>query len=393
MYSRRRSVLRPDQRGHLGQANLAFVQRVDHHRVVGQPVVVLAPLLHPAALQPGGVVVGHVGGGLTAEQVERDAVVEVQVLLDHLQRDDAERGHVVGVVLHHDLSGAGHHPVHPGGAHHHVVGLLLEHELTRPGQRVERALLQRAELVLAVPVGEVREHVERQPVRGLLVERAEDAGRVLAARVAVQQLLGLIPPFAAEVGLQQVDHGPQVPPLLHVDLEQVAQVVQGRRGGAQVALLLYAGRLGVALDDQQPLQVGAVLARDLLPGGLAPVLAEGDAPAGVALGQEDAPPVVLHGHVPEVGPAFAADVDRGPQVHVLGGQGRPHRLPPVQEVRLPGLQRPLQPPVLAQLDVVGDLLGVVRCCHRFRLAFGRSRPAARCRNGAARRPGRRRSAE
>ena len=97
-------------------------------------------------------------------------------------------------------------------------------------------------------------------------------GDVLAAGVAVQQLLGLLAALPAEVGVQQVDHRPEVPALLDVDLEQVAQVVEARRGGAEVALLLDRGRLGVALDDDQPLQVGAVLARHLLPGRLALVL-------------------------------------------------------------------------------------------------------------------------
>ena len=50
-------------------------------------------------LRPGGVVVGDVRRGLAAEQVERHRVVEVQVLLDHRQRDRAVGGHVVGVVL------------------------------------------------------------------------------------------------------------------------------------------------------------------------------------------------------------------------------------------------------------------------------------------------------
>ena len=80
---------------------------------------------------------------------------------------------------------------------------------------------------------------------------------------------------------------------------------------------------------------------------------------GIALGEEDAPAVVGHGDVPEVRPPLAADVDRGAQVDVLGRQRRAHRLPPGQEVRLPRLQRPLQPPVLAQVDVVRDLLGVI----------------------------------
>ena len=97
-------------------------------------------------------------------------------------------------------------------------------------------------------------------------------GDVLAAGVALQQRLGLLAALPAEVGVQQVDHRPEVPALLDVDLEQVAQVVQARRGRAEVALLLDRGRLGVALDDDQPLQVRPVLARHLLPGRLALVL-------------------------------------------------------------------------------------------------------------------------
>ena len=102
----------------------------------------------------------------------------------------------------------------------------------------------------------------------------------LAAGVAAQQLLGLLPALAAEVGVQQVDHRPQVTALLDVDLEQVAQVVQAGRGGAEAALLLDARRLGVALDDDEALQLRAVLPGHLLPGRLALVLAEGDAPVG-----------------------------------------------------------------------------------------------------------------
>src|SRR6202044_3736656 len=72
-----------------------------------------------------------------------------------------------------------------------------------------------------------------------------------------------------------------------------------------------------------------------------------------------APAVVTHGHVAEVRPAGPADVDRGAQVDVVRGQRGAHRLPPGQEVGLPRLEGPLQAPVLAQADVVRDLLVVV----------------------------------
>src|ERR1700674_5460093 len=49
--------------------------------------------------------------------------------------------------------------------------------------------------------------------------------------------------------------------------------------------------------------------RPLVPYGLALVLADPDAPARIAFGQEDAPPVFRHGHVPELRPSLAAHVD------------------------------------------------------------------------------------
>jgi hypothetical protein len=175
----------------------------------------------------------------------------------------------------------------------------------------------------------------------------------------VQQRLGLLAPVAAEVGVQQVHHRPEVAALLHVDLEEVAQVVQRGRGLAEAALLLDGRRLGVALDHDQPLQVGAVLAGHLLPDGLALLLPERDAPVGVALGEEHPPAVLVHCHVAEVRPPLAADGDRGAQVHVLGRHGGTHGLPPVEEVGLPALERALQLAVARQVDVVRDLLAVV----------------------------------
>ncbi len=119
-----------------------------------------------------------------------------------------------------------------------MVGLLPQHELHGAAEGVEGALLQGRQLVLAVPVGEVGEHVEAEPVRGGLVERPQDARGVDVAAVALQQVLGLLAAIAAEVGVEQVDHGPQVAALFDVDLEDVAQVVDAGGGVAQVALLL-----------------------------------------------------------------------------------------------------------------------------------------------------------
>src|SRR6266498_413794 len=71
------------------------------------------------------------------------------------------------------------------------------------------------------------------------------------------------------VGRAAAPHRPQVPALLHVHLEEVAQVVDARAGVAEVALLLDRRWLGVALHHHQPAQRVAELAGDLLPDRLA----------------------------------------------------------------------------------------------------------------------------
>ncbi len=152
--------------------------------------------------------------------------------------------------------------------------LFGQHELRRARQRVEARFGQRVQLKLAVAIGEVREHEKRQPVRRLLVERAEDARVVGIARAALEQRLGFLAPVAAEVAMQQIHHRPQVPAFFDVDLEQVAQVVQRRRSQSEMALLLDRRRFGVALRDDDAAQIGAMLARHVLPHRLALVIAE-----------------------------------------------------------------------------------------------------------------------
>ena len=344
------------QRRRLALAD-AVVGRVGHHRGEPvQPVVVVAALLVEAPLEAGGEVVGGVGRRLGAEQVERHAAMEVEVALQRRHVDAAERPDVGGVVLLHQLHRSFDDPPDPRGPDEHVVGLFLEHEVARARERVEPRLAQGGELELAIAIGEVGEHEERQPVRGRLVERSEDARLVGVAGVPLEHLVRLVPAVAPEVAVQQVHHGPEVAALLDVDLEQVAQVVQARRRRAQVALLFDGRRLGVALHDDQPAQVGAMLAGDFLPHRLAEVVAEGDPPVRLGLGEEDPPSIVGHLDVVEVRPAFLADVDRRPQVHVVVLEGdRAELLPPLDELRLPRLQGALQPAVAGEVDVVGDL--------------------------------------
>ena len=227
-------------------------------------------------------------------------------------------------------------------------------------QRIEARFGERAELVLAVAIGEEREHEERQPVGRLFVERAEDPRIVGVARAALEQRFGLLAAVAAEIRVQQIHHRPQMAPFLDVDLEQVAQVVERRAGEPEMALLLDRRRLGVALRDDEAPQVRPVLAGHFLPRGLALVRAEIDLAPGLGRREEDAPAIVGHLDVIEVRPALRLDADRRAQVDVgLAGAFGPHVAPPVQELGLPVLERALQRLVAGKVDVVGDLLAVI----------------------------------
>ena len=108
------------------------VTQLGHRRgqVREHVVVVVRPFLE-APLQALGVVVRGVRRGLRAEQVERHAEVEVQVLLQCREVDAAIRPDVVGVVLFHELDRTLDDTPDAGGAHEHVVRLFLEHEVAR----------------------------------------------------------------------------------------------------------------------------------------------------------------------------------------------------------------------------------------------------------------------
>jgi hypothetical protein len=184
---------------------------------------------------------------------------------------------IIGLEALHHVARALQHARHARFADEHVVGFLGQHELRRARQRVEARLGQRAQLEFAVAVGEVGEHEEREPIRRLLVERAEDARIVGVAGASLQQFFRFLPPVATEVAVQQVDHRPQVTAFLDVDLEQVAQVVLRRARESQMTLLLdrTAGSVSPWRHDDPP-EVGTVLSGDVLPGRFAQVLAEVD---------------------------------------------------------------------------------------------------------------------
>ena len=196
------------------------------------------------------------------------------------------------------------------------------------------------ELHLAVAVGEEGEHEQRQPVRRLLVEGAEHARRIGAAGAAPQHVVGLVAAVAAEILVQQIDHRPEVAALLDVDLEQVAHVVERRRGLAEMALLLDRGRLGVALDHDEAAQHGADLAGHVLPDRLALVRAERNFAVLLGRRQQDAPAVLRHLDVVELGPALRIDRHGGAQIHERFLKAlRPHVVPPVEIAGVPAFER------------------------------------------------------
>ncbi|MGY3353887.1 hypothetical protein ACVWZK_000550 [Bradyrhizobium sp. GM0.4] len=216
------------------------------------------------------------------------------------------------------------------------------------------------QLHLAVAVGEVGEHEEGQPVRRRLVEGAQHARRVGVARAAAQQIVGLFTSVATKVLLQQVHHRPEVTAFLDIDLEQIAHVVQRGRGLAEMALLLDGGGLGVALDHDQTAQHGAILARDFLPGRLAKMLAERHDAVLFLGSKENAPAILGHPHIVELGPAARIDRIGGAQVHQRFLEAfRPHVFPPVHVAGMPAFQRLEHLAVFGQIDVVRNLGRVV----------------------------------
>ena len=89
-------------------------------------------------------------------------------------------------VLLHQLARALHDALDARLADEHVVRLFGEHEAGGARERIEAALGEGEELILAVAVGEHREHEEVEPVVDRLVEGAEDARLVRVAAAALR---------------------------------------------------------------------------------------------------------------------------------------------------------------------------------------------------------------
>src|SRR5229473_988293 len=358
----RRLVHGVAQRHLLGGGAALAVGHLQRHRAFAAEMVGEIGLVG-AALDAGGEIRGRIRGDLGAEQVERRAEPEVQVFLHGRQVDGAGAAHGGGVVaaaLLHHLERAPHHAGDAGIADEHVVRLFGQHELAGARQRIEAALGEALQLELAVAVGEIGEHEERQPVADRLVEGAEDARLVGIARMARQQLLRLLAPVAAEIGVQHIDHRPEMAALLDIDLEEAPPIVERRAAVAEEPLLRDRGPLGNALRDDEAAQGRATLARQKLPRRLAVLVAEADAAVGHGVGEEDAPAVIRHLHRAVARPALGVDRGRRAQIDVGGEEIRgPHAAPPIEEARLPMLQRALQRAVLGEVDVVGDALLIV----------------------------------
>ena len=285
--------------------------------------------------------------------------MQVDALLDGRQIDDAERPHpvdvgrVVDAGIAHCLAGALDDAPDPALADEHMMRFLGQHEATGARQRVEPGLRQRMQLHLAVAIGEERKHEEGEPVRRRLVEGTEQTRAVAVARLPAQQILGLLAAVAPEIFLQQVDHRPQMAGLLDIDLEQIAQIVERRRGAAEMALLLDRGGLGVALDDDQAAQHRAVFARHFLPGRFPLMRAEADPAVGDGGGEQNAPAVFRHSDIAEFGPALRLDADRGAQIDEIGLESLGAALlPPRDAARVPAFERAAQPRVGVEADIV-----------------------------------------
>ena len=128
---------------------------------------------------------------------------------------------------------------------------------------------------------------------------------------------------------------------------------------AEPPLLLDARRLGVALRDDEPAELIAEFARHFLPHRLSEEVAESDRAIDDRIGQENAPAVLRKTDVLEVRPP-GRDRRSPPCARRPGGiPGSPAAPcpPPLDVLRLPVLERPLQTLVEMQVDVVRDFIG------------------------------------
>src|SRR5262245_41943130 len=143
---------------------------------------------------------------------------------------------------------------------------------------------------------------------------------------------------------------------LDVDLEDVAQIVERGRSLAEVAMLLDRSGLGIALDHDQAAQHGAILARHVLPSRLTVMVAERNFAILLGGREQNAPAIIGHLYVVELGPALGIDRHRGAQIDErLLEAVRPHAHPPVNIAGMPALERTQHLAILDEIDVVRNL--------------------------------------
>ena len=308
--------------------------------------------------------------------------MHVQLFLNRWQVDHAQIAHFVNIA---GVADAG--PVHrlhrglnrapdTGFTDEHVMRFLGQHEAAGAAERVKAGLRQAFKLHLAVTIREISEHEKGQPVRCFLVKGPQHTRRLVRTRGAAQQIVGLCPPILAEVFLQQIDHRPQVAPFLHVDLKQVAHVIQRRRGQAQKTLLFDGAGFRIALDDDQPFEHVTVFARHFLPGRLTGMFTAGDFARLHFRRQQNAPAVFGHLDIVKPGPAFGVHRYRRAQIH----HGflkipRDEPVPPVDIAGVPFLQRLQHLAVARQPDIIGDagvIIDIVKVQHAFLLCSSSS---------------------
>src|SRR5579862_364955 len=107
-----------------------------------------------------------------------------------------------------------------------------------------------------------------------------------------------------------------------------------------------------------------MFARNLLPHGLAEVVAEADSAIFFGVGKKNSPTIVRHPDVAERRPAFGVHADGGAQIDFVGVEvAGAEAVPPVKKFRLPVFKGTLQRAIGSQADVVGDAVLIIRFHH------------------------------
>src|SRR5262249_35282688 len=124
------------------------------------------------------------------------------------------------------------------------------------------------------------------------------------------------PAIPPEITMKQIHHRPQMPALFHIDLKQIAEIVEGRACSPQEPLLLDRSGLRIALRHNNAPQSRPMFSRDFLPCGLSLAVPEIHLSVFIPRCQENSPAVLRHPHVSEIRPAVAVHTDRGPKIYL-----------------------------------------------------------------------------